>query len=90
MPAYEVATIKPPEPNGYAAPLRVYIQSAFGLPGNSIGWVIGPDWINSAKYVIRGKPSEAMQQVLQGSFRFYRMLRMPSIHAEWFYSAPLP
>jgi hypothetical protein len=37
MPAYEVATIKPPGANDFALPLRVYIQSAFGIPANSIG-----------------------------------------------------
>jgi hypothetical protein len=58
LPAYEVATIKPPGANDFAMPLCVYIQSAFGIPVNSTGWVIGPDWINSAKYVIHGKPPE--------------------------------
>jgi bla regulator protein blaR1 len=65
MPAYEVATIKPAEGNGYATPLRVYIQSAFGIPVNSIGWVIGPDWINSARYVIQGKPPDSIQKSMQ-------------------------
>ena len=31
MPAYEVATIKPWDGNGFATPLRIYIQIAFGL-----------------------------------------------------------
>jgi hypothetical protein len=56
MPVYDMATIKPAGVNEYASPLRVYIQGAFGIPVNSIGWVVGPDWINSTKYVIRGKP----------------------------------
>jgi len=64
-PAYDVATIKPAEPNGYAMSLRVYIQSAYGIPVNSNGWVIGPDWIDSARYVIRGKPTESMQKDMQ-------------------------
>ena len=64
-PAYEVATIKPAEANEYAAPLRVFIQGAFGIPVNSIGWVIGPDWINSTRYVIHGKSSETVQKALQ-------------------------
>lgn len=64
-PAYEVATIKPPGPNDYAMPLRVYIQDAFGIPGNSIGWVIGPSWINSAKYVIHGKPPDSIRDAMQ-------------------------
>lgn len=64
-PAYEVATIKPAGPNEFAMPLRVYIQNAFGIPANSVGWVIGPDWINSAKYVIRGKPTDSMQKAMQ-------------------------
>lgn len=64
-PAYEVATIKPAGANEYAAPLRVFIQGAFGIPVNSIGWVIGPDWISSTRYVIHGKPSEPVQRALQ-------------------------
>lgn len=64
-PAYEVATIKPPGPNDYAMPLRVYIQVAFGIPGNSTGWVIGPDWINSARYVIHGKPPDSIREAMQ-------------------------
>ena len=52
-------------PKKYAPPLRVYIQGAFGIPVNSKGWVIGPDWINGAKYVIRGKPAESMQMAMQ-------------------------
>jgi len=65
MPAYEVATIKPPQANEYGPSLRVYIQGAFGIPVNSIGWVIGPDWINSAKYVIQGKPPESIREAMQ-------------------------
>lgn len=64
-PAYEVATIKPPAANGFARPLRVYIQSAFGLPVNSVGWVVGPDWVNSARYVIQGKPPESIEKAMQ-------------------------
>ncbi|HEY4358580.1 MAG TPA: TIGR03435 family protein [Acidobacteriaceae bacterium] len=89
MPAYEVATIKPPEPNGFALPLRVYIQNAFGIPGNSTGWVIGPDWINSAKYVIKGKPSESMQQAMQAMTNEQRFaqqhLMMQSLLADRFH-----
>lgn len=64
-PAYEVATIKPPGPNDYAMPLRQYIQIAFGIPGNSTGWVFGPDWINSAKYAIHGKPPDAIRDAMK-------------------------
>lgn len=64
-PAYEVATIKPPGANDYAMPLRVYIQDAFGIPPNSTGWVIGPGWINSAKYVIHGKPPDSIRVAMQ-------------------------
>jgi uncharacterized protein (TIGR03435 family) len=46
-------------------PLRVYIQAAFGIPGNSTGWVIGSDWINSAKYVIHGKPPDSIREAMQ-------------------------
>ena len=65
VPAYEVATIKPAGANEYAPPLRVFIQGAFGIPRNSIGWVIGPDWINSTRYVIHGKPSDSVQMAMQ-------------------------
>ena len=75
MPAYEVATIKPAEANGYAMPLRVYIQNAFGIPGNSVGWVIGPDWINwmrdwwvgraYAQCVTRGGQPAAIEKALR-------------------------
>jgi len=64
-PAYEVATIKPPGPNDFGLPLRVYIQHAFGIPANSTGWVFGPDWINSATYVIHGKPPDAIREAMQ-------------------------
>lgn len=65
MSTYEVATVKPAGVNVFAMPLRIYIQSAFGIPVNSNGWVIGPDWINSAKYVIRGKPADSVQKAMQ-------------------------
>jgi bla regulator protein BlaR1 len=64
-PAYEVTTIKPPGPNDYAMPLRQYIQDAFGLPGNATGLVFGPDWINSATYVIHGKPPDSIRDAMQ-------------------------
>lgn len=65
MPSYEVATIKPAGPNGFAIPLRVYIQAAFGIPVNTTGWVIGPDWINSTKYAIQGKPPDSIEKAMQ-------------------------
>ena len=65
MPAYEVATIKPAEPNGFGRPLRIDIQEAFGIPLNTIGWVIGPDWINGTKYVIQGKPPDSIRNAMQ-------------------------
>ena len=61
MPTYEVATIKPWDGTGWGTPLRVYIQEAFGIPPNTTGWVIGPAWISSAKYVIQGKPPDAIR-----------------------------
>jgi bla regulator protein blaR1 len=64
-PAYEVATIKPPGPNDYHMPLRIYIQLAFGITGSTAGWVIGPDWISSAQYVIHGKPPDAIRDAMQ-------------------------
>lgn len=74
-PAYDVATIKPPGPNEFGLPLRIYIQTAFDIPGNSTGWVIGPDWINTTKYVIRGKPPEYMQQAMQGMSNGLRLVQ---------------
>lgn len=65
MPAYEVATIKPWDGKGFAMPLRVYIQMAFGMPPNTIGSVIGPDWINNARYVIQGKPQDSIEIAMQ-------------------------
>lgn len=64
-PAYEVATIKPWDGTGFCRPLRVYIQEAFGISPNTTGWVIGPDWISSARYVIHGKPPDAIQDAMQ-------------------------
>ncbi len=88
VPAYEVATIKPPEPDGYASPLRVYIQSAFGIPVNAEGWVIGPDWINSARYVIQGKPPDSIREAMQSMSRAQRSaethLMMQSLLADRF------
>ena len=88
MPAYEVATIKPPAPNGFAVPLRFYIQQAFGISPNIAGRVIGPDWINSAKFVIRGKPSESVVAAMQNMPIAERMkendLMMQSLLADRF------
>jgi uncharacterized protein (TIGR03435 family) len=67
-----VATIKPAAPGQFALPLRVYIQSAFGIPGNSIGWVIGPDWIDSARYVIQAKPPDTIREAMQTMTREQR------------------
>ena len=65
MPVYEVATIKPWDGKGFAPPLRVYIQQAFGIPPNTIGWVVGPDWINSSRYVIQAKPPDSVRVAMQ-------------------------
>jgi uncharacterized protein (TIGR03435 family) len=65
MPAYEVATIKPWDGKGFATPLRDYIQMAFGISPNITGSLIGPDWINSARYVIQGKPPDSIEIAMQ-------------------------
>ncbi len=65
MPAYEVATIKPWDGQGFATPLRVYIQRAFGMPPNVVDRVIGPDWVNSMRYVIQAKPPEPIRDAMQ-------------------------
>jgi len=72
VPAYEVATIKPQQGNEFAPPLRGYIQGAFGIPVMSNGWVIGPDWINSVKYVIRAKPADAVSEAMKTMTREQR------------------
>jgi uncharacterized protein (TIGR03435 family) len=64
-PAYEVATIKPSDGKGFAMPLRAYIQMAFGIPPARIGWVIGPAWINRAKYVIQAKPPDSIRDAMR-------------------------
>ena len=88
MPTYEVATIKPPDPNGFAVPLRFYIQQAFGISPNIAGRVIGPDWINSAKFVIKGKPWESVATAMQNMPVAERMkendLMMQSLLADRF------
>jgi uncharacterized protein (TIGR03435 family) len=65
MPAYEVATIKPWDGSGFAMPLRIYIQMAFGIPPNRMGSVIGPDWINNARYVIQGKAPDSIRDAMR-------------------------
>jgi len=65
MPAYEVATIKPVAPDSFVPPLRVYIQQAFGISPNTTGSVIGPDWINSTKLVINGRPPDALRLAME-------------------------
>ena len=87
-PAYEVATIKPWDGNGFAMPLRTYIQRAFGISPNVAGRVIGPDWINTAKYVIQAKPPEAIAIAMQKMTNAERMkengLMMQSLLADRF------
>jgi len=65
MPAYEVATIKPIDSSGFGPSLRMYIQQAFGISPNTTGSVIGPDWINSEKLVINGRPPDALRIAMQ-------------------------
>ena len=65
MPAYEVATIKPQDGNGYVITLRSYIQRAFDIPVNTRGRVIGPDWINTTGYIIQGKPPDSIRDAMQ-------------------------
>ncbi len=88
MPAYEVATIKPWDGNGFAMPLRSYIQRAFGISPNIAGRVIGPDWINTAKYVIQAKAPEAIAAAMQKMTNEERMketdLMMQSLLADRF------
>jgi uncharacterized protein (TIGR03435 family) len=88
MPAYEVATIKPWDGNGFAMPLRSYIQRAFGIPPNVAGRVIGPDWINTAKYAIQAKPPDAIAVAMQKMTNEERMkethLMMQSLLADRF------
>jgi len=64
-PAYEVATIKPIAPGGFGLSLRMYIQQAYGIPPATSGWVIGPDWIDKARYAINGRPPDAVRAAMQ-------------------------
>jgi len=64
-PAYEVATIKPAEADGPGILLRGYIQAAFGLPSNTVGLVLGPDWINNTRYMIQAKPPDSIRDAMQ-------------------------
>jgi len=65
MPAYEVATVKPWDGKGYGPSLRSYIQRAFGIPPNISGSIIGPDWINSTRYVIQGKAPDSIRDAMK-------------------------
>jgi bla regulator protein BlaR1 len=65
MPAYEVATIKPWDGKGFAIPLRFYIDEAFGIPPNITARVIGPDWINNMRFVIKSKAPDAIRDAMQ-------------------------
>jgi uncharacterized protein (TIGR03435 family) len=46
-------------------PLRIYIQMAFDIPFSVNGRVIGPDWIENAKYVIHGQPPDSIRAAMQ-------------------------
>jgi len=46
-------------------PLRIYIQEAFGISPNTADWIIGPSWINTARYVFNGKPPDAVQDAMK-------------------------
>jgi bla regulator protein BlaR1 len=91
MPAYEVATIKPGQlnvPGGRGVALRGYIQQAFGIPPNISGSIIGPDWINSTRYVIQGKAPDSIRDAMQAMTLAERMkendLMMQSLLADRF------
>jgi uncharacterized protein (TIGR03435 family) len=60
-PAYEVATIKPSDGQGFALTLRMYIESAFGVRSAQL---IGPEWIDQKRYDIHGKPSDSVRDAM--------------------------
>jgi len=64
-PAFEVATIKPWDGKVGALPLRDYIMLAFGISPNIAGRIIGPDWINNTRYVIRGKTPDSINDAMK-------------------------
>lgn len=81
LPSYEVATIKPLDPNTASdmvrlgpgvtlSPLSIrrYIMNAYGAiyPPQVIG---GPDWINKDAYVINGKVPDDLQSAFQKATR---------------------
>ncbi len=88
MPAYDVATVKPWGGQGYGPTLRFYVQQAFGISPNIAGRVIGPDWINTARFVIQGKPPESIATAMQSMTIAERMkeydLMMQSLLADRF------
>jgi bla regulator protein blaR1 len=64
-PAFEVASIKPWDGNGFGIQLRFYIQAAFAIPANSNGLLIGPGWINNTRYVIEAKPPDSVRDAMK-------------------------
>lgn len=76
MPSYEVATIKPADPDKQFAgmTLRRYIAMAYGVP---LAWgmpgvelqgsqvIGGPEWIDKDRYDIKGKPPDELREAMQ-------------------------
>jgi uncharacterized protein (TIGR03435 family) len=85
LPSYEVATVKPLDPNtassmvrlppgGSLSPLTIrrYIMNAYGAvyPPQVVG---GPDWLNKDAYVIKGKVPDELESALQKMTREERI-----------------
>src|ERR1017187_10139433 len=41
------------------------ITQGTDIPHNMMGWVIGPDWIDSTRYVIQGKPPDSLRDAMK-------------------------
>ena len=63
--SFEVASIKPWDGTGFGIAPLSYIKLAFGVPVNSAGLVIGPDWINNTRYVIETKPPDSVRDAMK-------------------------
>src|SRR5438874_6539545 len=76
MPSYEVATIKPANPDqSYGGvTLRRYIAGAYGIPspwgvpgyeysGSQVAG--GPAWIEKDRYEIKGKPADELRDAME-------------------------
>jgi len=65
LPSYEVATIRPADPNSRGMTADSYIRRAFNLPSFDGVLLGGPAWIAKNQYVFKGKPSDAESEAMK-------------------------